>query len=194
MQFFLTEITLFPCSFLVISCQIICFTYFETVLIVMHYVAIDSVPLKLKNLYRPSNQVHSHNTRLSSAGNYYLKPSRTNEMRDSITRLGPNLWNSLNNIALEIPRKRLKKSNPQYVSVFSGFMIFTLIRLPLLFRNSHQHHHIMSCKLLIFCYFIKSMLKLHHRHCSCICFVMSTLVLHKPSIPFLLFYMFMLIS
>ena len=109
MHFFLTEITLFLCSFLLISCQTICFTYFETVLIVMHYVAHDSVPLKLKNLYRPSNQVHSHNTRLSSAGNYYVKPSRTNEMRDSITRLGPNLWNSPNNTTHELPRKRFKK-------------------------------------------------------------------------------------
>ena len=109
MHFFLTEITLFLCSFLLISCQTICFTYFETVLIVMHYVPHDSVPLKLKNLYRPSNQVHSHNTRLSSAGNYYVKPSRTKEMRDSITRLGPNLWNSPNNTTREHPRKRFKK-------------------------------------------------------------------------------------
>ena len=75
----------------------------------MHYVAHDSGTLKLRNLYRPSNQVHSHNTRFSSAGNYYVKPYRTNVVRDSINRLGPNLWNSLNNPTRELPRKRFKK-------------------------------------------------------------------------------------
>ena len=42
---------------------------FETVFIFMHDVAHDSVPLNLKNLFRSSNQVHSYNTRFSSAGN-----------------------------------------------------------------------------------------------------------------------------
>ena len=82
--------------------------YFETVLIFMHDVAQDSVPLNLKNLFRSSNQVHSYNTRFSSAGNYYVNPSRTNVMRNSISRLGPNLWNSLNNTTRELPRKSFK--------------------------------------------------------------------------------------
>ena len=82
--------------------------YFETVLIFMHDVAHDSVPLNLKNLFRSSNQVHSYNTRFSSAGNYYVNPSRTNVMRNSISRLGPNLWNSLNNNTRELPRKSFK--------------------------------------------------------------------------------------
>ena len=41
--------------------------YLETVLIFMHYVAHDSVPLNLKNLFCSSNQVHAYNTRFSSA-------------------------------------------------------------------------------------------------------------------------------
>ena len=82
--------------------------YFETVLIFMHDVAHDSVPLNLKNLFRSSNQVHSYNTRFSLASNYYVNPSRTNVMRNSISRLGPNLWNSLNNTTRELPRKRFK--------------------------------------------------------------------------------------
>ena len=82
--------------------------YFETVLIFMQYVAHDSVPLNLKNLFRSANQVHSYNTRFSSAGNYYVNSSRTNVMRNSISRLGPNLWNSLNNTTRELPRKRFK--------------------------------------------------------------------------------------
>ena len=56
--------------------------YFENVLIFMHDVAHDSVPLNLKNLFRSSNQVNSYNTRFSSAGNYYVNPSRTNVMRN----------------------------------------------------------------------------------------------------------------
>ena len=82
--------------------------YFETALIFTHDVAHDSVPLNLKNLFRSSNQVHSYNTRFSSAGNYYVNPSRTNVMRNSISRLGPNLWNSLNNNTCELPCKSFK--------------------------------------------------------------------------------------
>jgi len=76
--------------------------YFGTVLIFMHDVAHDSVPLNLKNLFRSSN------TRFSSAGNYYVNPSRTNVMRNTISRLGPNLWNSLNNNTRELRRKSFK--------------------------------------------------------------------------------------
>ena len=83
--------------------------YFETALMFMHDVAHDSVPLNLKNLFRSSNQVHSYNTRFSSAGNYYVNPSRTNVMWNSISRLGPNLWNSLNNNTHELPRKSFNK-------------------------------------------------------------------------------------
>ena len=82
--------------------------YFETVLIFMHDVAHDSVPLNLKNLFRSSNQVHSFNTRFSSAGNYNVNSSRTNVMRNSVYRLGPNLWNSLNNTTRELLRKSIK--------------------------------------------------------------------------------------
>ena len=82
--------------------------YFETVLIFIYDVAHDSVLLNLTNLFRSSNQVHSYNTRFSSAGNYYVNSSRTNVMRNSISRLGPNLWNSLNNTTRELPRKSFK--------------------------------------------------------------------------------------
>lgn len=82
--------------------------YFETVLIFMYDVAHDSVPLNLRNLLRSSNQDHSHNTRFSSAGNYYVNPSTTIVMRNSTSRLGPNLWNSLNNTTRELPRESFK--------------------------------------------------------------------------------------
>ena len=51
----------------------------------------------------------SNNTRFSSDGNYSVKTSRKNIMRDSFTRLGPNLWNSLNNNTREFPRKTVLK-------------------------------------------------------------------------------------
>ena len=96
--------------------------YFETVLIFTHDVAHDSLTLNLKNLFRSSNQVHSYNTRFSSAGNYYVNSSRTNVMRNSISRLGPNLWNSLNNTTCELPRKCFKtKVHNMLLSLFSGF-------------------------------------------------------------------------
>ena len=82
--------------------------YFERVLIFMHDVAPDSVPLNVKNLFCSSNKVHSYKTWFSSAGNYYLSLSRTIVIRNSISRLGPNLWNSLNNTTRELPRKSFK--------------------------------------------------------------------------------------
>lgn len=84
------------------------YSKFEMVLIFMYDVAHDSVPLNLRNLLRSSNQVHSHNTRFSSAGNYYVNPSTTIVMRNSTSRLGPNLWNSLNNTTRELPRESFK--------------------------------------------------------------------------------------
>ena len=102
--------------------------YFETVLIFMHDVVHDSIPLNLKNLFRSSNQVNSYNTRFSSAGNYYVCSSRTNVMRNSISTLGPNLWNSLNNTTRELPRKSFKTK--VHNMLLSFLRIFTLNRLP----------------------------------------------------------------
>ena len=53
----------------------------------MHDVAHDSVHLNLKNLFRSSNQVHSYNTRFSSAGNYYVNSSRTTVAHKGKTQL-----------------------------------------------------------------------------------------------------------
>ena len=101
---FLIEIIFFPCLFLPISCQLICFT----LRLLWSLCMMLPMTLYLKNLFRSSNQVHSCNTRFSSAGNYYVNLSRTNVMRNSISRLGPNLWNSLNNNTRELPRKGFK--------------------------------------------------------------------------------------
>ena len=168
-----------------------------------------TVPSNLKNLYRPSNQVHSHNTRFSSAGDYHVKPSRTNLMRDSIARLEPNLWK----LPYELPCKRFKKVMHNMFLSFLGSEDFyidspTIISIQNLTSTFSQWlpnaNFVSTTKVEINCppspslarfsesrisSFIISMLKLHHRHCSCICFLMSTLVLYKRSIPFLLFYM-----
>ena len=153
--------------------------YCETVLIFMHDVAHDFVPLNLKNLFRSSNQVRSYNTRFSSpgnyffvffsfllfqisrtlfshnktktqinynrlqgVGNYYVNSSRANVMRNSISRLGPNLWNSLNNTTRELPQVRvLKQKSTICFCLFWLLRIFTLNRLPQ-FRNLYQYQQL----------------------------------------------------
>ena len=60
------------------------------------------------NQFKSNGWKFIYNTRFSSAGNYYVNSSRTNVMRNSISRLGPNLWNSLNNTTREFPRKSFK--------------------------------------------------------------------------------------
>ena len=42
-------------------------------------------------------------------------------MQDSIARLGPKLWNLLNNTTRELPRKRFERVFGKYIPIFLDF-------------------------------------------------------------------------
>lgn len=68
-------------------------------------------PPNLSGLFTLSHQIHNHNTRSSSAGNYYINYSRLNQHKNSFSRIGCKIWNSipwnLRNLPKDIFKKKL---------------------------------------------------------------------------------------
>ena len=83
--------------------------YFETVSVFMHDGSNDTAPENLCDAFTRSGQIHSHNTRSASAGNFYFKASGLNLMRNSVARFGTFLWNSLSTTTRKLTRKQLKR-------------------------------------------------------------------------------------
>lgn len=80
--------------------------YFKSIVNLMHDVFNNVTPPKISNLFTSIDEVHTHDTRSTSIGNYYTKYSRTNQKRKSFSRIGVKMWNS---IPLEL-RKLSKNS------------------------------------------------------------------------------------
>lgn len=70
-----------------------------------------AAPENLCDVFTRFRQIHSYNTRPSSAvGNFYIKPSRLNFLRrNSVARFGSVLWNSLGTTTRELTRKQFKE-------------------------------------------------------------------------------------
>ena len=81
--------------------------YFETVSVFMHDVSNHAAPENLCDALTRSRQIH--NTRSTSAGNFYVKPSRLNLMRNSVARFGIVLWNSLSTATGELTPKQFNR-------------------------------------------------------------------------------------
>ena len=82
----------FFCSFNIPPLNLV---YFKTISVLMHDISNNLAPVNIKNLFIRSNEIHSHNTRSSSFGNYYVKPSRLNQQSKSFERVGVNIWNCI---------------------------------------------------------------------------------------------------
>ena len=61
----------------------------------MHDVSHNVIPPNVSNLFTYSSKVHHHNTRFSASGNFYIKCSRTDHMKNSFSRISAKLWNSI---------------------------------------------------------------------------------------------------
>ena len=80
------------------------FRYFKTIcLINMHDVSKNVSPPNVSNSFTYSSKVHHHNTRFSAAGNFYIKHSRTDHMKNSFSRIGAKIWNSIPNSDRALP-------------------------------------------------------------------------------------------
>ena len=68
----------------------------------MHDVSNNVIPPNVSNLFTYSSKVHHHNTRFSASGNFYIKCSRTDHMKNSFSRISAKLWNSIPVSCLEL--------------------------------------------------------------------------------------------
>ena len=83
-------------------------TYFKTICSFMHDFVNDLAPSNISELFSYSSEKHYHYTRSSAAGNLCFKYSRTKHMKNSFSRLGARLWNSIPICLLSRPKYKFK--------------------------------------------------------------------------------------
>ena len=69
--------------------------YFQKTANLMYDVSYRSAPPLIQQLFTKTRDVHNYNTRSSSKGNLYAKPSRLEIQKCSLSRSGPRIWNCL---------------------------------------------------------------------------------------------------
>ena len=74
----------------------------------MHDGFSNITPPNVSNLFTYSSKVHYNNTRFSAAGNFYVKHSRTDHMKNSFLRIGSNIWNSIPDSDCALPKYKFK--------------------------------------------------------------------------------------
>ena len=83
--------------------------YVETVSSLMYDVSCLSVsPSNVSDLFTQVNKIHTHKTRSSSSGNFYIKSSSLSLNERSFARFGAN-WNSFQNKFRQLPKSAFKK-------------------------------------------------------------------------------------
>ena len=84
--------------------------YFKSVANLMHDVSNHLTPSNISSLFIASEQIHNYKTRFSSKGNYYVKFSRLNKQKDSLSRIGTKIWNSIPLYLRKLPKLSFKKT------------------------------------------------------------------------------------
>ena len=69
--------------------------YFKYSAILMHDITNNRAPSKISEFFVRSNMIHSHYTRFSTAGNFYVQRSRLNQLLLSFSRSGVRIWNKI---------------------------------------------------------------------------------------------------
>ena len=86
------------------------FRYFKTICLIMHDILKNVSPPNVSNSFTYSSKVHHHNTRFSAAGNFYIKHSRTNHMKNSFSRIGVKISNSIPDSDRALPKYKFKNT------------------------------------------------------------------------------------
>ena len=68
--------------------------YFTYSAILMHDISNNRAPSKISELFVRSNMIHSHYTRFSASGNFYVQRSRLNQLLLSFSS-GVRIWNKI---------------------------------------------------------------------------------------------------
>ena len=76
----------------------------------MHYVFNNATPPNVSNLFTYSSKIHLHNIQFSVAGNFYLKHSRMDHKKNSFSRSGAKIWNSIPNSDHALPEYIFKNT------------------------------------------------------------------------------------
>ena len=79
--------------------------YVETVSKLMYHISHNSVPINVMDLFTQVATVHSYNTKSSTAGNYQIKSSRTNQQHNAFSRVGAKVWNSVTQSLRNLKKK-----------------------------------------------------------------------------------------
>ena len=83
--------------------------FVETVSSLIYDVSRLSVPSNISDLFTKVNKIHTHKTRSSSSGNFYIKSSSLSLTQTSYARFGAKLWNSYRNKFRQLPKSAFKK-------------------------------------------------------------------------------------
>ena len=83
--------------------------YVETVSSLMYDVSRLCVPFNISDLFTQVNKIHTHKTRSSSSGNFYIKSSSLSLNQRSFARFGAKLWNSFQKKFRQLPESAFKK-------------------------------------------------------------------------------------
>ena len=63
----------------------------------------------LLNLFDKTSTIHSYYTRSSSSGNFYVKSSKLEIHKNSLSRFGVKLWNEMPCHIRDLPKKKFRK-------------------------------------------------------------------------------------
>ena len=83
--------------------------YVETVSSLMYDVSRLSVPSNISDFFTQVNKIHTHKTRSSSSGNFYIKSSSLSLNQKSFARFGAKLWNYFQNKFRQLSKSAFKK-------------------------------------------------------------------------------------
>ena len=83
--------------------------YVEAVSSLMYGISRLSVPSNISDLFTKAYKIHTHKTRSSSSGNFYIKSSGLSLNQRSFARFGAKLWNSYPDKFRKLPKSAFKK-------------------------------------------------------------------------------------
>ena len=84
--------------------------YFKSVAVLMYDVSNNTSPPQISNLFNYQHNIHSHNTRSSTKGNFFLEYSRLDKLNMSFSRNGVRVWNNLSNEIRQMPKVKFKRN------------------------------------------------------------------------------------
>ena len=86
------------------------FLFVKSVSCLMYDIQNKLAPVHIQNLFEHVSDIHSYNTRSETADKFYIMSSRLEQLKNSFSRFGTRLWNSLpGNIRKSDSRKLFKK-------------------------------------------------------------------------------------